>query len=115
MKNFIALVLFLYSNLSFAETFVCSYVIDGKVFNESYQRAEPVFVKYVNGITDSQWEIVFENERAITLQATFAWNPDVPPVTFTILIDKVDKTFVRGGVRYKVPIDVSEGKCVVDD
>ena len=105
----------MFSDLSFAEKYVCSYFIDDEVFKESYERAEPVFVKSVNALTESQWEIVFENDRAITLQATYAWNPNAAPTSLTILIDKVKKTFIRGGLRYKVPIAVNEGTCAVID
>jgi len=115
MKNILVIFLLLFSHVSAAEKYVCSYFIDDEVFNESYERSGPVFVKTINDLTDSQWEIVFENDRAITLQATYAWNPAVAPISLTILIDKVKNTFIRGGLRYKVPIDVSEGTCTVVD
>ena len=97
----------IWSNVSFAEKFVCSYSHNGEPFSIVFER-KGKFFKKSNGASD---RIIFEDEYAIVLENTYTFYGKEKSQTYTTLIDKKRLTFVFIGLEYLNNTGISEGKC----
>ena len=99
----------IFSSTSFAETWMCSYLFNGKSENLIRKRIGQIFVD-PSSKNDSGWQIIFENDKQINLHKTFS--PHFIDY-FAILLNKQEKKFSMIAFEIEKPTDFIKGDCSI--
>ena len=111
MKKIIiyTITVFIFNSSVYAEKYLCSYIFNQEPKSILYEREGQSFQKS----NQTQDQIIFEDEYAITLSSTYSLFGNEKPSTFSTIIDKKRLTFVFVGLEYENSSSIIEGKCKI--